>query len=135
MGKDTIDILIVDDQVGVRRLLFEALSDEGYLVKMAAGGAEALSIIAQTTPSVILLDMKMPGLTGFETLQEIRKQYGQLPVIMMTAYGDLEIVNQTKGLGVKHYLNKPFDLDDVRNLARLVISKTKASAEFQQGIG
>ncbi|RYD01348.1 hypothetical protein N752_30610 [Desulforamulus aquiferis] len=67
MGRDTIDILIVDDQVGVRRLLFEALSDEGYKVEMAASGAEALNTLARSIPSLIFLDMKMPGMTGIET--------------------------------------------------------------------
>lgn len=118
MSKDTIDILIVDDQVGVRRLLFEALVDEGYLVKMVGGGVEALNILSYTTPSLILLDIKMPGMTGIETLQEIRKQHGQIPVVMMTAYGDMEIITETKKLGVLHYLIKPFDLDEVRLLVK-----------------
>ncbi|MDO7786806.1 response regulator [Desulforamulus aquiferis] len=128
MGRDTIDILIVDDQVGVRRLLFEALSDEGYKVEMAASGAEALNTLARSIPSLIFLDMKMPGMTGIETLHEIRAQYGQLTVVMMTAYGDGEIVNQSRVLGVEHYLNKPFDLNDVRHLAKLLVSNNKESA-------
>lgn len=126
MDKGTIDVLIVDDQVGVRRLLFEALTDEGYVVQMAGGGAEALSIISSTPPSLVLLDMKMPGMTGFETLQEIRKRYGQIPVIMMTAYGDMEIIAETKNLGVKHYLNKPFDLDEVRLLVKGIVPEAKS---------
>ncbi|AEF95475.1 response regulator receiver protein [Desulfotomaculum nigrificans CO-1-SRB] len=118
MAENTVDILIVDDQLGVRRLLFEALADEGYLVKMAGGGVEALNILSHTLPSLVLLDIKMPGMTGFETLQEIRKRYGQLPVVMMTAYGDMDIIAETKKLGVEHYLIKPFDLNEVRLLVK-----------------
>lgn len=124
MGNDYIDVLIVDDQPGVRRLLFEALVDEGYNVKMVGSGAEAMKFLAGSLPSLVLLDMKMPIMTGFETLQEIRKQYGNLPVVMMTAYGDIEIINQTKDLGVKHFLNKPFDLDDVRELVKALLTES-----------
>lgn len=125
MAKNIIDVLIVDDQVGVRRLLFEALTDEGYVVQMAGGGAEALYILDHTMPSLVLLDMKMPGMTGFETLQEIRTRFGPLAVIMMTAYGDMEILAETKTLGVQHYLNKPFDLDDVRALIKSILTEKK----------
>ncbi|MEG6522830.1 response regulator [Desulfotomaculum sp. 1211_IL3151] len=132
--KTTFDILIVDDQVGVRRLLFEALADEGYLVKMAGGGSEALKILSQDFPSLVLLDMKMPVMTGYETLQEIRKQFGQLPVVMMTAYGDMEIIDQTKGLGVKHYLNKPFDLEEVRVLVKTILAESEGNTNVQTEI-
>jgi len=134
MAKDGIDILIVDDQVGVRRLLFEALADEGYNVMMAGGGAEALKILANTLPSLVLLDIKMPGMTGFETLQEIRRQFGPLQVVMMTAYGDMEVIAETRGLGVKHYLSKPFDLDDVRQLVKGLLAETRKAA-YLEGIG
>lgn len=135
MEKDTIDILVVDDQVGVRRLLFEALTDEGYNVQMAAGGAEALAILSRATPSLILLDIKMPGMTGFETLQEIRRLYGDLPVAMMTAYGEVEILNQTKELGVTQYVNKPFDLDDVRTLTKAMVAKRQSGHLLSDSIG
>ncbi len=136
MTKNIIDVLIVDDQVGVRRLLFETLADEGYKVQMAGGGAEALNVLAHTLPFLILLDIKMPGMTGFETLQEIRKRYGQIPVVMMTAYGDMEIIAETKSLGVQHYLNKPFDLDDVRALIKgLLVEKKGSERSLEEEIG
>ncbi|AQS60404.1 response regulator [Desulforamulus ferrireducens] len=134
MPKETIDILIVDDQVGIRRLLSEALADEGYQVKMAGSGAEALNILSSTLPSLILLDLKMPGMTGLETLQEIRKHHGQLTVVMMTAYSEVEIMDQTMGLGVKHFLNKPFDLDEVRALVKGLLKKAEGLKLLQQEI-
>ena len=134
MVNDLLDILIVDDQTGVRRLLFEALADEGYNVKMASSGTEALKILSGTLPSMVLLDMKMPGMNGFETLQEIRRQYGNLTVVMMTAYGDVEVVNQTRALGVEHYLNKPFDLDDVRVLVKALLGESHPLGTLQAEI-
>ncbi|SHE97657.1 response regulator [Desulforamulus putei] len=131
MNNDNIDVLIVDDQMGVRRLLFEALADEGYIVKMAGGGLEALKILSGTQPSLVLLDMKMPGMNGIETLQEIRRLYGQLPVVMMTAYGDMEIIDQTKSLGVKDYLSKPFDLEEVRVLVRAILAESRNTGNFK----
>lgn len=134
MDNNTIDVLIVDDQVGVRRLLFETLADEGFLVKMAGGGAEALQILSNTLPSLVMLDIKMPGMTGFETLQEIRKLHGSLPVVMMTAYGDMDLIAQNKGLGVLHYLSKPFDLDDVRALVKGIVTESKKMQQPQAEI-
>lgn len=134
MGKNYMDVLIVDDQPGVRLLLFETLVDEGYNVKMVGSGAEAMKFLSGSQPSLVLLDMKMPIMTGLETLQEIRKHYGNLPVVMMTAYGDIDIINQTKALGVKHFLNKPFDLDDVRALVKALLSESRQLNALQVDI-
>ena len=83
MGK----ILVVDDQFGVRRLLVEAFQDDGHEVKTAENGEEALGVLRSFEPDVILLDMKMPGMNGIETLRQIRVLNCQVPVIMMTGYG------------------------------------------------
>lgn len=111
-------LLIVDDQNGVRRLLYEAFSDEGYRVRMAGGGMEALKMVSQEMPDLMLLDIKMPVMSGLETLEELRKTSKDLPVLMMTAYGDLEVVEQAKKLGVRHYIIKPFDLNEVKMLVK-----------------
>ncbi|MFZ5596738.1 MAG: response regulator [Bacillota bacterium] len=118
MAEKVCHLLIVDDQSGVRRLLYEVFIDEGYHVRTASGGQEALMMVAREKPDMVLLDIKMPGMSGLETLSELRKISHDLPVIMMTAYGDLEVVEQAKKLGVKHYIVKPFDLDEVRLLVR-----------------
>ncbi len=111
-------ILIVDDQTGVRRLLFETFSEEGYQVEMASGGAEALKKIAVQIPDLVLLDIKMPVMNGLATLREIRKTLPDLMVVMMTAYGELDMLKDAKKLNVKHYLSKPFDLDEIRYLVK-----------------
>lgn len=120
-------ILVVDDQMGVRRLLFEAFKEEGYDVEMAASGHEAITKVKETVPALILMDMKMPGMNGLEALREIRKFNQEISVIMMTAYGELEIVTQAMKLGVKEYITKPFDLNELKQLVqKIVIGDSKA---------
>lgn len=121
MTENDYSLLIVDDQQGVRRLLYEAFSDEGYHVRMAEGGQEALKIVSQEMPDIILLDIKMPVMNGLETLRELRKMDPDVPVLMMTAYGEMEVVEAAKKMGVKHYIIKPFDLHEVRLLVKAIL--------------
>lgn len=114
-------LLVVDDQMGVRRLLFEAFSEENYNVIMASSGMEAIEKVQALKPHVILMDMKMPGMNGLEALKEINKIYDDLLVIMMTAYGELEIVAEAIKLGIKEYITKPFDINELRLLVKKVL--------------
>lgn len=111
-------ILIVDDQLGVRRLLFEALKDEFQVVYLAGNGIEAIEQVQQHNPDLVVMDMKMPRMNGLEVLKQLRKMNYKCPVIMMTAYGELEIVAQATKIGVQKYITKPFDLKDLRQLIR-----------------
>jgi two-component system response regulator (stage 0 sporulation protein F) len=129
------DLLIVDDQAGVRRFLYEAFSEEGYNVEMASNGIEAVKKVSAKTPSLILLDVKMPGMSGLETLEELREIAPDIPVVMMSAYGELDIIAEAKKKGVKCYINKPFDLDDVRNLVRGLLAKKEPKREMKKEIG
>ncbi|GAB6159057.1 response regulator [Desulfotomaculum varum] len=130
-----IDVLIIDDQPGVRRLLLEALAEEGWRVKTASSGAEGLQMLAAWRPSLVLLDMKMPGMNGVETLQEIRRLDRNLPVVMMSAYGDMEVMEQTRHLEVAHYLSKPFDLNEVRLLVKAILAERPSVKGRQADIG
>lgn len=103
-------VLVIDDQPGIRRLLVEVLNEEGYNVITAANGYEGVQQVKEADPDLILMDMKMPGMDGIETLREL-KLIGQADkVIMMTAYGELELVNQAQQLGAYTYITKPFDI-------------------------
>lgn len=106
-------ILVVDDQKGMRLLFEEVLTHHGYRVATASDGSEALDFVAQSLPDLVLLDMRMPGLSGPETLYELRAKYPALPVVMVTA--ELDDVNwaRVEKLGVQGKLNKPFDLGDL----------------------
>lgn len=109
---------MVDDQLGVRRLLFEALKDDYQAVYLAENGAEAIEMVEAHQPDLVVMDMKMPRMNGLEVLKHLRKTGFNRPVIMMTAYGELEIITESTLLGVKRHITKPFDLKDLRDQIR-----------------
>jgi len=115
-------ILVVDDQFGVRRLLFETFREDQHEVEMAANGVEALQLLATFEPDLILMDMKMPGMNGIETLGKIRASNSSVDVIMMTAYGDTQNMEQAKDLGILYYMGKPFDLLELRERVRNILT-------------
>ncbi|GLC87951.1 response regulator [Lysinibacillus piscis] len=108
-------VLIVDDQQGIRLLLHEVLKKEGYLTYLAANGIEALKYAEEENLDCVLLDMKIPGMDGIEILRRLKQQWAQLPVLMMTAYGELDIVREAIELGAIRYFTKPFDIFEVRD--------------------
>ncbi|NLJ99696.1 MAG: response regulator [Clostridia bacterium] len=123
MEPRNVRVLVVDDQGGIRQLLQEILRSEDYDVKLASNGYEALGVIEGFNPHIIVIDMKMPGMNGLEVIREIKsRDIGHGVFIMMTAYGELEIVNEAASLGVKYYINKPFDIGDLLNLIKKIHS-------------
>jgi two-component system response regulator (stage 0 sporulation protein F) len=109
-------ILIVDDQKGVRRLLEELFKKEGWQVHVASDGKEAIEQVDALKPDMILMDMKMPNMNGLEASQKILEKHGDINIIMMTAYGEMEIVKKALDAGVKKCITKPFDIMDLRNM-------------------
>jgi len=122
--KENYSILIVDDQLGVRKLLFEALKDEFREVLIAASGIEAIEKVQKSSPDLVVMDMKMPRMNGLEVLKHLRDMKYDNPVIMMTAYGELEIVSEAAKMGVKRHITKPFDLQDLRKLIKDTFNET-----------
>lgn len=115
--------MVIDDQPGVRRLIAEALKQVGFNVTVATDGQEALEEIALEEPSLVILDMKMPGMNGVEFLQELRRRFLALPVIVITAYNELDLAEQASKLGASYYLQKPFDLQDLYHLVRQALQE------------
>jgi len=107
-------ILVVDDQFGIRALLHEVLRQEGYEVFQAPNGPTALEIVTNESPDLILLDMKIPGMDGLEILRNIRKLEIDTKVIMMTAYGELDLIQEAMEMGALAHFTKPFDIDELR---------------------
>lgn len=103
-------ILIVDDQKGVRRLLEELFKKEGFIIDCATDGQEAIQKTGSFNPHIILMDMKMPKMNGLEAAQEILNKYPDSAIIMMTAYGEIQVVKEAIEAGVKKCLTKPFDI-------------------------
>ncbi|HLU22498.1 MAG TPA: response regulator [Bacillaceae bacterium] len=111
-------VLIVDDQFGIRVLLNEILQREGYDLYQAANGLQALAITKKQSPDLVLLDMKIPGMDGLEILEEMKKINPDIRVIIMTAYGELEMIEASKELGALAHFSKPFDIDEIRRAVK-----------------
>lgn len=109
-------ILVVDDQYGIRVLLCEILQKDGYQMHEAANGVQALKIVEEEQPDLVLLDMKIPGMDGLEILKRIKEENAHVNVIMMTAYGELNLINEAMNLGAITHFAKPFDIDDIRQV-------------------
>jgi two-component system response regulator (stage 0 sporulation protein F) len=111
-------ILIVDDQFGIRILLNEVFQKEGYQTFQAANGIQALDILKKHDPDLVLLDMKIPGMDGIEILKRMKVIDPDIRVIIMTAYGELDMIQEAKDLGALTHFAKPFDIDDIRAAVR-----------------
>lgn len=133
MSKSKSTVLVVDDQPGIRRLLMEVLTEEGYLVYTAANGYEGVQKAKDLKPTLILMDMKMPGMDGIETLRELKHLNQADKVIMMTAYGELGLVNVAKELGAYAYVTKPFDIIELCTMISQLISASTAECELRIG--
>lgn len=118
-------ILIVDDQYGIRLLLSEVFSKEGYLTFQAANGIDAIKIVKSQPPDIVLLDMKIPGMDGLEILKNIKKIDQDIRVIMMTAYGELDMLEEATKCGVITHFTKPFDIEQLRDAVAEVLDREK----------
>jgi two-component system, response regulator, stage 0 sporulation protein F len=107
-------ILIVDDQNGIRVLLTEVFSNEGYHTFQASNGKLALEIVRNESPDLVLLDMKIPGMDGLDILKHVKIIDPSIKVIMMTAYGELDMIKEATELGAIMHFTKPFDIDELR---------------------
>jgi len=104
-------VLVVDDEPGIRAVLVELLTDEGYSVVVAQDGAEALRQIGDAMPDVVLLDLNMPKLTGWEVVERLRALAITLPIVIMSA-GQSAAMEAAR-LGAAASLPKPFAIEDV----------------------
>lgn len=102
-------ILIVDDEQTVRDVLAEYFVEQGYQVSKASNGIEALRGLGESRPDLVLLDVRMPGIDGIETLRRLRELAPGISVIMVTANDDVDLARDTLRLGALDYVAKPFD--------------------------
>jgi len=106
-------ILIVDDEAPIRQMLSGLLTDEGFEVKTASNGYEALKCIEAESPDLVLLDIWMPGIDGIETLKEIKKENSHIQVIIITGHGTVETAVKATKLGAFDLIEKPLSFDKV----------------------
>lgn len=111
-------LLIVDDQYGIRILLNEVFQKEGYQTFQASNGMQALTIVEEERPDLVLLDMKIPGMDGIEILRRLKEIDQTIEVFIMTAYGELDMIQLAKDLGARTHFAKPFDIDEIREAVK-----------------
>ena len=127
MPNETPRILIVDDDPGQRSLLDSFLRGQGFEIVLADSGERALELLPAGKFSMMISDVRMPGLTGLETLQRARKNFPALPVLLVTAYADIRDAVEAMRDGALNYLAKPIDLDELLATVRQAtgIAKTE----------
>ena len=109
-------ILIVDDETDICEVLSISLSDLGYKVYTAGNGEEALQVFERTKPSIVLTDIRMPGIDGIELLRRIKEQYPETEVIMITGHGDMNLAIRSLKLEATDFITKPIN-DDFLEIA------------------
>lgn len=114
-------MLVVDDQRGVRTLLQLAFQEEGYQVATAVNGRDALRQVERWRPDVVVMDVRMPVMGGLETLPRIKTIAPQTAVIIMSAYVELEAVDEIRRMGADDFIYKPFDLEELKAKVKAVL--------------
>ncbi|MFG6147298.1 response regulator [Halobacillus sp. B23F22_1] len=118
-------VLVVDDQPGIRLLLEELLKGDGYEIITAKTGKQACEQVIEHHPDLILMDYKLPLMSGGEVLQYLHDQNLHQPVLIMTGLSPASIEEDTDYFFVKEIISKPFDIHMMRDLVAKSISKEK----------
>ena len=127
-GDATREVWIVDDDRSIRWVLEKALAREGIPHKTFSSAYEVLQALAVRQPQVLVSDIRMPGESGISLLAKVKERYPDIPVIVMTAYSDLDSAVQAFQGGAFEYLPKPFDVDHALALIRRATSETPVAA-------
>ncbi len=123
-------ILVTDDERAIRSTLKEILEFEGYTVSTAESGAEALKIVAKETIHLMFLDIKMKGMDGLETLKKLRESGSEIPVVMISGHGTIEIAVEATKYGAFDFLEKPPDLNRLLLATRNALSQESLSRKI-----
>jgi len=115
-------LLVVDDDLHMRMMLEAVLESEGYSVVLAESGPEALAIMKEEQPSLVLLDYMMPGMNGLDVLREIKKNHAQTDVIIVTGHGNEKLSIEMLNSGASDYIQKPFTMDQLLSSIKRVLS-------------
>jgi UDP-3-O-acyl N-acetylglucosamine deacetylase len=126
-------ILIVDDEASIRKSLEGVLSDEGYSCALACDGADALAQLQSIHPSLVILDIWMPGMDGIETLRRMKAAQPETPVIMMSGHATISTAVKATKSGASDFIEKPLELDLVLNAIRRALGTQDAARSAVAG--
>ena len=121
------DVLVVEDDEDLAELVEMILTDVGYEVRTAGDGAAALELVRARMPGVVLLDMRMPVMNGWEFAREFRARFGRAaPIVVVTAAENARA--RAEEIGAEGWLEKPFDVDDVLRMVALHLGREREAA-------
>ena len=119
-------VLIVDDEASICWAFREFLMDEGHEVDVAPSAEEGLELASSGQPDAIILDVRLPGIDGLTAISEFRRRVGSAPIVVITAFGNLDTAVRAMEGGAFDYLVKPFDLDQAATVVRRALEKQKS---------
>jgi two-component system KDP operon response regulator KdpE len=119
-----VNILVIDDNETIIDLLRSTLSEEGWHVISASSGAEGLKTVEKALPDLIILDILMPGINGFEVCQQLR-QWSQVPIIALSALSETKDKVKCLNLGADDYITKPFKIDELVARVNAVLRRNR----------
>ena len=125
-------VLIVDDDVSMQRMLRTRLEREGYHVVTASDGDEGLNLIRKHVFNLVITDMRMPKVKGDELARSITQFNPDIPVIVMTAYGEVSEAVRLMQDGVSYYMTKPFDVEELVQRVRKAVERHRTAHEVNQ---
>ena len=126
MSTTKAHVLVVDDELGVRELLGDALRVAGYSVSSAPDGMSALTALRTTPADLLVIDINMPVMDGFELLEQLRKKGDLTPALMLSARGEKTDITKGLRLGADDYVTKPFGLEELLLRVGAILRRTKA---------
>ncbi|MDH5202336.1 MAG: sigma-54 dependent transcriptional regulator, partial [Nitrospirota bacterium] len=124
-------VLVVDDEDGIRETLSGIFEDEGCDVLTSSTGEEAIEVIKEQIPDLILLDIWLPGIDGIQTLKEIKALKPELPVIMISGHGNIELAVKATKMGAYDFLEKPLSLERVLLVAKRALERRTLEMEYK----
>ncbi|ABB32678.1 two component, sigma54 specific, transcriptional regulator, Fis family [Geobacter metallireducens RCH3] len=127
--KKTVRVLIVDDDVSLRRVLEYNLQEEGYEVLTAGSGEEGLRLFEDGAPTLVVTDLKMPGMGGFQLLREVKERFPDTVVIVITAFGAVEAAVEAMKAGAYDFITKPFNREALKLTVRKALDMQGLSRE------
>ena len=125
-----INIMVVDDEIIVRESLYHRFKKYGHAVHTAASGGEALAKLEKRPFDLMFVDMKMPEMDGIELLEQVKFEYPETTVVIITAFGSVESAVKAMRIGAADYLMKPFDTDQLNLVMEKILQQRAMLAEF-----
>ena len=129
MSDSQRSVLVVDDEPEIQSLLEDLLGEEGYAVRTAATGADAIAEIEKDQPDLVMMDVKLPDQDGIGLLRTLKRTHGEVEVIVMTAFGGSSTAIKAMEHGAYDYVTKPFDIDDLLATLKRVFEHADMSSE------